>query len=246
MPKSYKKVDVTRERPIELCEIVKKYHIGFIPQSSGCNSQSRYRIPMINTFKETAKFIIRLTQNLLKFFLVSLPLTLVGAILLAVYLPIHREFYRDNLVNSMRLPSLLRWFDNADIYPEFKRDFTTYAKVFAGPLFTHYTWLAFRNPINYFSYKYMAMSWTGREQWIRYDIFEEDVGDAYMDRPGLRYIEIEQDGKVFYEYYYIKRWSATKCFRFRMGWKVQDKRNGIGSKVQDVLVLSPYKSYAGI
>jgi hypothetical protein len=68
------------------------------------------------------------------------------------------------------------------------------------------------------------------------------IGDN--SKPGFYYVETQEG---LYEYYYIYKWSSTKCFRFRMGHKIGNiQTNTPGSWIQVVFVLQPYKSYTGI
>jgi hypothetical protein len=186
------------------------------------------------------KFILRLVKALVQFILIEVPLQLVGAIILLIYLP---------FTSRLQLPYLLKWFDCADFYID--RDVTTYLGVLAQGWWARYKWLAWRNPINYFEYIYLGIKVAPDHMYTVYNPEEEQVGDSTGDRPGLRYIELQQDNKTYYEYYYIVKYSLfanqeQKCFRFRLGWKISDKNNSIGSYIQHVLVVSPYKSYSGV
>jgi hypothetical protein len=184
---------------------------------------------------EILKFSFRLVRHLLVFLFLCLPLMIVGMIVLlpACYLS-----------KGPQLPIFLRWLDCADFYVG--RDTSVIEqKVKEGPL-VWYNWIALRNPINYFQYKYLSFQWPKNFKYLRYIPEDNNIGDSTGDEPGLKYIEIETDGKVFYEYYYIKKWSLSTCLRFRLGWKIGDPtRNRIGDLQQFVLVLSPYKSYSG-
>jgi hypothetical protein len=134
---------------------------------------------------------------------------------------------------NVKLPALFRWFDNADIYDEFNRNPITYlSQVVPSGILGRYYWLAIRNPLNYFGYKVLGYK-ASRE------IAGSPIGDTGGKTPG--FVHYEYDG--VYEYYYIKKWSATKCLRFRLGWKLQGTK--AGSWAQWVLVLQPYKAYWG-
>lgn len=167
------------------------------------------------------KFLIRFLQNLIIFLSISFPLEIIGWFLL---LPICY------LSKSNQLPHYLKWFDNADSY--LGRDVTTYEVIISYGWFNRYLWLAFRNPCNYFGYKILGFQAT-------FSIPRSIVGDSINDIPGFQNIETPP----YYEYYYIKKWSDTKCFRFRMGWKLSDTKPG--DWVERVFVIQPYKSYSG-
>lgn len=167
-------------------------------------------------------FFIRFFNNLLLLLLINIPLEILGWIIL---LPVCFLSKKD------KLPVILRWFDNADLYID--RDTSTYLNVIKSGWFNRYCWLAFRNPCNYFGYKILGFK-------SNFSIPRSPVGDSAGYVPGLFYIE----HSGYYEYYYIKKWSATKCFRFRMGWKLSN--TDAGDWVQRVFVIQPYKSYTGV
>ncbi len=183
---------------------------------------------------EPIKFGYRLITRLIIFLVICVPVMLLGMIVLLPYLPFS---------NSKQLPYLLRWFDCADFYVG--RDTGTYEGVVALGWWARYTWLAFRNPMNYFDYQYLGLHISTPIEYIRYNP-EEDLIDN-KNKEGLRYVEIVNgDGKTYYEYFYIKKLSATKCFRFRMGWKIKDKDQYDGKVIQWCFVISPYYSYTGV
>lgn len=186
------------------------------------------------------KFFLRLINNLAKFAACSLPLQGIGAIALAVYIP----FAKTTKANKS-LPYCLRWFDCADFY--FDRDTSTYLKVIEQGKWARYCWLAWRNPINYFNYKYMGFYMDDKATivgGILWDISQK-VGDATGCVPGYFHIEVLCSGKIYYEYYYILKYSDTTCLRFRMGWKIGQNPILVPGYVQDVFVVAPYKSYSG-
>ena len=167
-------------------------------------------------------FLIRLIINILLLLLVNLPLEVIGWVILLPTCLLSKE---------NQLPSYLKWFDNADLY--LGRDASTYLSVVSSGWWSRYVWLAFRNPCNYFGYKVLGFI-------ASFSVPRSSVGDSAGDVPGL--FHIEQSG--YYEYYYIKKWSSTKCFRFRMGWKLSDTKSG--DWVERVFVIQPYKSYTGV
>lgn len=189
-------------------------------------------------------FLFRLLKHLLILFFISLPLTLVGIVILPVCL-----IFSD----IGALPLYLRWLDSAD--PYIGRDTTVITRINKGTYwseysslwciwFNKYTWLAFRNPINYFSYRYLSFTWNSPV----ITVFKGslDVGDSTGDIPGFKYLEVKQDGSTFYEYYFIYKMNSRHCLRFRLGYKIGNPyRNKKGEIQQEVLVLQPYKSYAG-
>ncbi len=169
---------------------------------------------------------------------VILPLELLGIIILFPILLVYR--------NSESLPGPLRWFDNYDIHSK-ERDRSVYEGIVRtgqqslGGLIYRYYWLALRNPLNYFGYtvlgfKCRMLPWES----IKSDL---NIGDASGQSPGFLYLEYEQDNKIYFEYYYIKKWSDTKCLRVRIGHKLKNTRND--DFVQWVFVISPYHSYSG-
>lgn len=187
-------------------------------------------------------FLYRFLKHLFTFLCVILPLQLLGAIVLLVYLPVHRRIREFKVGNSqqktMRLPYLLRWFDNVDIYPDVFRDFSVYYQVFIGSFWNHYIWLAWRNPLNYFGYMIL-----GEINDLHRPIKDDNIGDGTNQKPGIRIIEEEINDNTLYEYYYIKKWSSTKCLRVRIGWKMAGKHPG--QFLQWVFVISPWHSYDG-
>jgi hypothetical protein len=181
------------------------------------------------------KFTLRLFKHLLILLLVSIPLQIIGAIIL---LPVCY------LVKSTRLPYYLRWFDCADFY--IGRDTSTYENIIKTGAWNRYTWLAWRNPTNYFEYVVLGVKVDYSLYLIETNDINGKVGDSTGDHAGYRYTEMALGDKVIYEYSYIKKWSDKTCLRFRMGYKIGSvKSNKLGSWIQQCLVLSPYKSYSG-
>ena len=204
---------------------------------------------------ESFKIAARVIKCVLILLFVSIPLQLVGAVLLLGYLPYQQNLILSNAGTgeelSYRLPVWLRWFDCADLYLEFGRTPVTYLfKVVPQGWWVRYCWLAWRNPINYFSYSYLAHKVVIRNinKAKTFEIGDPEVGDSTNDHPGTFYVQIEDfDEKVIFEYYKIIKWSATKCCRIRIGHKIgalKDLKDG--QYIQDVLVFQLYRSYAGI
>src|SRR6185503_19026858 len=158
------------------------------------------------------KFLYRLLYHIAIFFMVLLPLEIIGWLVL---LPVCK--YQGTNTNhlSQRLPACLKWFDNADYYVD--RDTSTYDAVCQSGWWNRYCWLAWRNPINYFGYVVLGL------RVIEPLVLIDKIGNQSVSdngTTGLYYAEYEMDSKVYYEYYYIHKWSATKCLRFRMGHKI--------------------------
>lgn len=184
-------------------------------------------------------FFLRLLKQSLMLLLVSIPLQLVGAIVVGIYLLIDPT--------CKKLPTYLKWFDGADQYVG--RNTDVYVRIMSDTMSVKYVWLCWRNPINYFSYSYLGFQVNLRDidKTRSYEAGDPEVGDSTGDHEGLFYVEVvDFDSNVYYEYYYIKKWTATTCFRFRCGWKIGSLAAlKDGEYVQDVLVCQPYKSYSG-
>lgn len=180
--------------------------------------------------------IVRFLTQLLKFLFIVLPLMVSGWVVLAVLLLFIPR-------NEIKLPFLFRWYDNVDSY--IGRDTSVYEAVCAKGWWARYCWMAWRNPINYAGYKLFGFQFTPDGFYSKVDSTQFSVGDT--SAPGFRFIEYRQaeDVKPYYEYYLIKKWSATKCLRFRFGWKIANVSNPIGSYCQWVMVFQPWKDYSG-
>lgn len=206
------------------------------------------------------KFITRFIQHFL-IFILCLPLQLLGTLGLLIYLPVHRL-----ISNNIQLPIVFRWFDNADIYPEFNRDSSTYRQIYAQGWFIQYCWLAWRNPLNYFGYKILGteikeigsvladvveVSYNDSMAILVADKLKHaEIGDATDQVPGYHFVEVMINDQLYYEYYYIKKYTffgTPKCFRFRLGSKITDPKTlQLGSYLQQVFVISPFHSYSGV
>jgi len=182
--------------------------------------------------------LVRFLRHTATFLFILLPLMIAGWILLLITLPYIRAEQRF-------LPRWLRWFDNADQYVG--RDTSVYYMICDSGWWNRYTWLAWRNPINYFHYVYMGLKWKGGEAYLDYDPAGESVGDSSSDHPGFRHIEVRQNGLHYFEYYWIYRYPFKRdvCFRYRLGWKISDTKNPPGTISQWVFVISPWKKYSG-
>ncbi len=193
-------------------------------------------------FMELLKFTYRLLKGLSTLLLVLLPLEVLGWVVLlpATYL---------QGTSLEPLPRFLRWYDNADSFVG--RDVSTYMNVYKSGWFNRYSWLAFRNPLNYFGYIVLGANIESVKSKTIFKIVSSldtktQIGDATNKQPGIFYMElVDGNGKLYYEYYYIHRWSDTTCFRFRLGHKLGQDEDCTGWS-QFVIVLQPRKSFSGI
>jgi len=203
---------------------------------------------------EIIKFILRFLKHLAILLVVIFPLQAIGAVLLLLYLPIHRVLVSRDSSRSVKLPVLLRWFDNADLYVG--RDTSVYLSKFGDTLWVHYSWLAFRNPLNYlgyailgitieFPYSQKSTTWYAKEADL--STIPTDIGDGTGNAPGLFYTELSSNGKTYFEYYYIKIYKffgVLKCVRIRIGHKI-GRNASKGDHCQWVMVISPFHSFDG-
>lgn len=173
------------------------------------------------------KFTLRLLKSLLIFFFVCIPLQLVSGIIL---LPVC--YY----LKSTRLPKVLRWFDNADTWVG--RDDSVYLTVLASGWWNNYCWLAWRNPLNYFGYKVLGCNIQNSP--ITLSDGNPNVGNT--TEAGYFHQELSNG---YYQYYYVKKWSSTKCLRFRLGWKFSTP-NAIPGWYQFAFTFQPWLDYTGI
>ena len=174
-------------------------------------------------------FLYRLCTNILSFLLIQLPLQLIGALVL---LPVC-YFY-----DIGEFPRVFRWFDSAD--PYIGRDVSVINHVSSLGWTSKYVWTAFRNPTNYFCYRYLGFDFTGKEG---YNITGSlDVGDSTGKHEGLKIIELTTG---YYEYLYVKKIKDNSCIYLRMGWKISNMNNKPGSYCQQVFTIS-YRSYSGV
>ncbi len=193
--------------------------------------------PHRGIIKNMLKFLLRFIKHLVLFLVVLLPLQLVGAVIL---LPVCY------LYNNLPLPSLLRWFDGADQYVG--RDTSVYDGVRKQGPWASYVWLAWRNPLNYFGYKVLGLDIQEIGETISdTPAWPVEIGDGTGQSPGLFHAEYIINGKVYYEYYYIFKYTQKLCLRFRMGHKLGHRvQLTKGRHVQFVGVISPFHSYDGI
>lgn len=188
---------------------------------------------MFNLFK----FLIRLLKHIGILVLVSIPMQLLSFIVVPIVLLC--------IKNRLRFPAAVKWFDSADAWVG--RDTSTYEAVIQQGFLARWHWLSIRNPCNYLGYVVLGVKEPAD---ATFAVCQGPilVGDNEGKVPGLLITEcFDKDKKIWaYEYYYIHKWSATKCFRFRLGYKVGIfEDNKIGDSIQQVLVLQPFKSYSG-
>ena len=184
------------------------------------------------------KFIYRLIKHLGILLFISLPLELAGIFILSIVVPYV------SLKGQEKLPRAFKWFDSFDLYSD--RDRSVYRSIIAQGPFKQYCWLALRNPLNYFGYVVLGFKFNRGELYY-YGQGDINVGDSAGKGPGLLIMELRNrttETTEAYEYYFIHRWSATKCFRFRLGYKI-GLSNQDGMYIQQVLVCQLYKSYSG-
>lgn len=180
------------------------------------------------------KFFSRFVFHL-SLFLLFLPLQAAGVLLVPLGIALSTE--------QQKLPYLFRWFDNADLYVG--RDTSSYLAVIQRGFLYRWYWLSIRNPVDYFSYKYLSITLPqGQISVLPIGDSLFKVGDG--DNEGLLAIEYLVNNEIYYEYYFIKKLTATKCFRFRMGWKFgvpSEIRSG--EIVDEVFSCTPWHSYTG-
>jgi hypothetical protein len=191
----------------------------------------------------------------------KLPLQLLGYVLLAIYLPFTLRDRRVINCPDQRLPKVLRWFDNADDRDQkygLNGDLA-HQKRHKSLFIRRYTWLATRNPVNYFQRKIIGSP----SPWILgYHIENHpkykspvanskqatQVGDYVGQSEGWRSVEAYNYGyKLLWEYYVVKHYGNGKCLRMRLGYKLgHDPLEQKSGSVQWVFSISPWKTYRGI
>ena len=188
---------------------------------------------------------LQVIKHFLTFFFVLIPLQIAGILILPFILPfIHKD--------REYLPKSVRWFDNHEIYfknkdldglagPDYYREprgiYPFGPHKYWKLLYYRYTWLAFRNPVNYFQYKVLGQPLEGEmvlEETGTYEI------DARYGQYGTHRATLKDfDGKVLaWEYYTVQPLFWRFSLRFRMGWKIgKIDRAEVGEVFQ--WVLSP-------
>ncbi len=211
--------------------------------------------------------LFRFTKHAFVYFVVCLPLILVGMVILAVVLPFIKE-------GQERLPKCLAWFDNDSGirlgYPggDGLAGDPNYRRMRAEEGHTsiyweRYTWLALRNPINYFSYKILGHKFVAGDTVTK---LEGPIDPGMTMDGGLKILEMETirpyptvlylglssvpmivyPTKTLYEYHYVKAYTLfgkKLCFWARFGWKINHPSEVItGETTEWVFTCNPVKS----
>jgi len=178
---------------------------------------------------------MKILKHTLVYLLIVLPLELLGMIILPIVLIFISK-------DAVHLPFLFRWWDNHEYYlrnngslddldglsgPKYHRiregiEGATGLKL----LWARYKWLALRNALNYFQYKYLGLTWDD-DYTIISKHGENDVDDV---NPGTYKVVVKIKGKEYWEHYsYTDVPFTNRTIRIRMGWKigtVSSKRHG--------------------
>lgn len=186
--------------------------------------------------------LLRLLKHLAVFFLVTLPLEIIGIPLVAMALLFVSR-------DSTTLPPFLRWFDCNDVNDGINGD-PRYRKAWEGRnlWLQRWNWLCFRNPLNFFQYEYLGAK---RSDVVRSSIKFTSMNVGDNGEPGYVEAEVEEiSGKLRYEYYWVWKYSLfgrPMCIRYRMGWKYGYPlpRPDSNPIAQWVLVLNPFMPYSG-
>ncbi len=171
-----------------------------------------------------------------------LPLTVIGwVILYPILLILPRE--------ANKLPGWCCWFDNFD--GDGLVGDTSHMVKSSDPYsaWSKYTWIALRNPINYFKYRVLGVK---NDDIIihsidsRPDVKGQPVGDYTSG--GTLSIEGSCGDKPIFEYYRIipyKLFGKVKCVRIRLGWKLLGRFDKQREYISFTCIISPYHSYLG-
>jgi hypothetical protein len=165
------------------------------------------------------------------------------------------------------LPEAFRWFDNAEIPlklgaqddglagPKYYRvpylnSLPSFIPYSVRLFIVRYTWLALRNPINYFQHK--TLGFHIEDSPISATITEEynpKVGNKTGDVSGSSYLEVTYRGKIYWELYIVRQYKflKDKCFRARIGYAI-DKPSECtpGSYKRWVFTVTPFMKYEGV
>lgn len=198
-----------------------------------------------------------------KVLLVVAPLVVLGVVLTPVALLFTGR-------NSKRLPKWARWFDNHDPNGDALDGYYKWKNYWDGSkpwrpkynsLIPRYLWLAWRNPINFFSYYYLGFTivegdlvGASFQRWFQWpksqllrvspDPMWDKIGN--QDRSGVRYTELS-NGKWEYYRVYVYPFYSTRCLRIRLGWKIGEFDDVLpGEHVQFVATVNPFSSFRGL
>lgn len=185
------------------------------------------------------KFLIRLIKWSLVF-IGTCFLQLAGALILlpVVYL---------QPIGTLRIPSYLKWLDAADSY--LGRDTSVYQAVSNSGKWNRYTWLAWRNPINYFNFAILGFQIKNSitHQYNYQSVEGAQIGNSTGQQPGRQHSEADIDGDIRFQYLLIYRYSSTRCIRFIMGHKIdRTYRLRFGEWIPWRLTFNPFCTYSGI
>lgn len=150
-----------------------------------------------------------------------------------------------------RLPRWLHWFDNdREPYGDTARRPAIDAATGIRRAWLRFWWLAIRNPATNFGY----LPWVGFPQTL--DVWYQQQGNpktSDQGEAGWKFVQALLPGStmfelVAFELYIVKRWSATRCLRVRLGWKID--HNFIpglyrtdGSIAEIVIAVNPFDSF---
>lgn len=172
---------------------------------------------------------IMILKHTLTFLFIVLPLNIAGVLILPLVLPFIPK-------DAEKLPKYFRWFDNHEIYyahmhknidglagsAKYRSQQGLTKDSSALKLFwVRYKWLALRNAINYFQYKYLGLNWLTDSAYYKLVAIEGD-SEVNEDNPGRYFIVVQgPNGKKYFEYYRaIKIKYLPVVIRIRVGWKI--------------------------
>ncbi len=169
------------------------------------------------------KHLLRIAYHISLKFFITLPLTIAGIPILALGLLFVNK-------TATTLPTLLKWFDNADedglIGDVSNQNKNRKRGIVPNGYWAKLLWLGCRNPVNYFKYRVLGLKNADIMAYTTIyehpEIEEEFVGDYRSG--GTRYIEAKlKNGGFAYEYYLVKPYHLLNyplCLRLRFGWKI--------------------------
>ena len=199
------------------------------------------------------------------FFLLSLPVKLLGIPLVALGLLFRQEHPETRKPFTqhpgewvlVRLPAWLRWYDNvSDGFLGDKRGWwdnwtrQNYGKP-ASAFYSMFMWGAFRNPANYFSRYVIGVD-------VSRCVIEKLAGDdVVIEEPGHRHWQYlkatRDDGKVFKRFFLSCALPGRpdKALLIDIGWKVKLSHNEVKPAAKEserfkglAFVISPWKTLA--
>lgn len=172
------------------------------------------------------KWLYRVLIHTAKFLLIKIPMQLLGMVVLApvlVFVP----------KNAQHLPKAFKWLDNADYYRKVVGEQTDGLSGDPGirarwknpdGWLARYYWLAIRNPINYFQYYKLGVSYRLQDiDKITYsgNRYTSDwIRDRDVPNNGLFLCEVVLGGRTYWEIYLVINHLSDRCLRLRLGWKI--------------------------